>query len=514
MERGYELIRKIAGGGMGEVFVARRTGVGNFEKRVALKFLLPHLSENPELVRRFHDEARLAARMHHPNIVEIFDVGEGDGRPFIAMQLVDGVTLSRLLKEVGKKGELMPLPLVRLIATGLCEALGYAHALVDGKGRPLHVVHRDVTPGNLLVSRNGAVLLTDFGIARVRDGSMTQPGVLRGKAAYVAPEQVTHDRRVDARADLYSAALTLYEACTGAHPFKREQFADALNAVIEGQVTRLEAMRRDVTPGFANAIHRALSREPDQRFSTAREMREALIDGPVATAPELAEYVRAYCPELSQSEDLQPVEEGTRSVITVTPTQLELPERPAPPPVREEPDGTTVTRVPRARLVGLGVVLGLLALLVGWGVVVSRPAPVVLPAQQTPPQLAPRSPEPVAVVEDPAVTPVAPEPTSAPEVPEPAPEPVARVTPKPRKPPKPPPAPAAALQVGYLTADASPWAEVSLAGKVLDRTPFAKYPVPVGRHVLVFRGPDGATQKRTVTVNENEVTAVRVEFPP
>ena len=110
MERGYELIKKIAGGGMGEVFIARRTGAGDFEKRVALKLLLPHLASVPRLVQDFHAEARLAARMHHPNIVEIFDVGEADGRPFIAMQLVDGVTLSRLLRAVTKNGDRIPLP--------------------------------------------------------------------------------------------------------------------------------------------------------------------------------------------------------------------------------------------------------------------------------------------------------------------------------------------------------------------------------------------------------------------
>ena len=173
MQPGYELIKKIAGGGMGEVFVARRTGMGNFEKRVALKLLLPHLVSSPELVQRFHEEARLAARMHHPNIVEIFDVGESGGRPFIAMQLVDGVTLGKLVREAGRRGERLPLPIVRHIATGLCEALQYAHALTDGKGRALQVVHRDVTPGNILISRNGAVLLADFGLASARGAATT-----------------------------------------------------------------------------------------------------------------------------------------------------------------------------------------------------------------------------------------------------------------------------------------------------------------------------------------------------
>lgn len=489
MERGYELIRKIAGGGMGEVFVARRTGAGDFEKRVALKLLLPHLASSPKLVQDFHAEARLAARMHHPNIVEIFDVGEADGRPFIAMQLVDGVTLNRLMRAVHKRGDRIPLNLVRLIGTGLCEALSYAHALTDGQGKPLRVVHRDVTPGNVLVSRNGAVLLTDFGIARVRDGSLTDPGVLRGKAAYLAPEQVLNDAPTDARADIYSAALTLYEALTGTHPYKRESMNDALAAVIKGELPRLETLRDDLTPGLARALHQALARKPDERFNTARELREALADGPVATAPELAEFVTEYCAD-SLQQPLQPEDPsgpGTRSVVLVTPTHLELPL----PAERREGRGEG-----RARL----AILGALALLViggataWWTFQPGEPAPVAMAL-------------PVKVDPEPEL-PVEAEP-APPEIEvEPKPAPTRRPT---RRTAPPPPAPAA-VKVGYLTADASPWAEVLLLGRVIDRTPFVRYPLPVGKHTLVFRGPGGAVKERAVSVTAGKITAVRVDF--
>jgi serine/threonine-protein kinase len=494
VERGYELIRKIAGGGMGEVFVARRTGAGDFEKRVALKLLLPHLASSPKLVQDFHAEARLAARMHHPNIVEIFDVGEADGRPFIAMQLVDGVTLSRLMREVHKRGDRIPLDVIRLIGTGLCEALSYAHALTDGQGKPLRVVHRDVTPGNVLVSRNGAVLLTDFGIARVRDGSLTDPGVLRGKAAYLAPEQVLNDAPTDARADIYSAALTLYEALTGTHPYKRESMNDAVAAVIKGELPRLETLRDDLTPGLARALHQALARKPDARFNTARELREALADGPVATAPELAEFVTEYCAD-SLQQPLQPEDPsgpGTRSVVLVTPTHLELPL----PAERGEGRGEG-----RARIALIVAVPALL--LVGAGAAwtfkeepAKSAAPVevaVLPVQVEPePEVA----TPEEVVADPNPDPGPAKPTA-------------------KRPPKrvaPPPPPPASVKVGYLTADASPWAEVLLSGRVIDRTPFVRYPLPVGKHTLVFRGPGGAVQERAVSVTAGKITAVRVDF--
>ncbi|MDP3155896.1 MAG: serine/threonine-protein kinase [Archangium sp.] len=489
MERGYELIRKIAGGGMGEVFVARRTGAGDFEKRVALKLLLPHLASSPRLVQDFHAEARLAARMHHPNIVEIFDVGEADGRPFIAMQLVDGVTLSRLMREVHKRGDRLPLHLARLIGTGLCEALTYAHALTDGQGKPLRVVHRDVTPGNVLVSRNGAVLLTDFGIARVRDGSLTDPGVLRGKAAYLAPEQVLNDAPTDARADIYSAALTLFEAITGTHPFKRESMNDALVAVIKGEVPRVETLRSDITPGFAAGLHRGLARKPEDRFAVAKELREALADGPVATAPELAEYVMRYCAD-SLEQPLQPEEptgQGTRSVVMVTPTQLQLPaEIGVPAAQRRSP-------------VVFGVPVLVLLLGVGGWFALRAPEPVVVAPEV-------KVPEVIAAVE-----------VEAPPAPEP--EPVVRAIATPTPSPPPPkrvvkrvPAPPSAMRVGYLTADASPWAEVLLSGRVIDRTPFVRYPLPAGKHTLVFRGPGGAVQERAVSVSAGKITAVRVDF--
>lgn len=485
---------------MGEVFVARLTGVGNFEKRVALKFLLPHLADSAELVRRFHEEARLAARMHHPNIVEIFDVGEADGRPFIAMQLVDGVTLGRLLRDVAKQGVELPLPIVRLLGTGLCEALGYAHGLADGQGRPLQVVHRDVTPGNILVSRNGAVLLTDFGIARIHDGSMTEPGVVRGKAAYVAPEQVTRSSRVDARADVYSAALTLYEALTGVHPFKRDHFSESLKAVVEGKIEPIESLRQDVTPGLANALRKALSRKPEERFVSAKAFREALADGPVATGPELAEFVLTHCGEALEHLEGEELAEGTRSVITVTPTQLELPAQQLapPPPARSS-----------KRMVFIAVAALLLISGLSWGVYASQQQQQQQQQPLTIPSVVDPQPKPVEVaqpkldsdlpLEDPK-----PEPPSV--------KPVPTVVTKRPIPVKQQPPPTAAVKVGYLSADASPWAEVMLGGKLLDRTPFAKFPLPAGKHTLLFKGPGGETRKRTVTVNEGAVTAVRVEF--
>jgi serine/threonine protein kinase len=234
VQRRYQLIRRLAAGGMGEVFVGRLGGAGDFEKMVAVKLLQPHLVDSPDLVARFYAEARLSARMQHPNIVEVFDVGEADGRPFLAMQFVDGVSLSTALRRLHHLGKRMPLPLVRLIAVSLCEALSYAHSLTDARGARLQVVHRDVTPSNIMISKTGAVLLTDFGIARVQGGALTEPGVVRGKVAYLAPEQVLHNAPVDGRADQYSAALTLFELLCGSNPLRAGSSDATLSMVIRG----------------------------------------------------------------------------------------------------------------------------------------------------------------------------------------------------------------------------------------------------------------------------------------
>lgn len=290
----YELLKKIAEGGMGEVFVARRRGVGSFDKHVALKLMLPHLSQDAERRARFLQEARVAALMHHPNVVEIFDVGEREGRPFLAMQLVEGVTLS-VVRRAAPGGQ-FPLELARLIGLGLCEGLAYVHELADRKGQPLHLVHRDVSPGNVLVSQAGAVLLTDFGIARARDSeSLTRPGMMRGKPAWVAPEQLAANQ-ADARADQYSAALVLYELISGEHPFRTDDPKNPRDRV-STKVASLASLRADVGPKMSQALARALSLDPERRFPTIREFSAAFLDGPVGTAPALGVLVREKCGE-------------------------------------------------------------------------------------------------------------------------------------------------------------------------------------------------------------------------
>ncbi len=485
---GYELLKRLASGGMGEVFVARKSGTGDFEKRVALKLLLPHLTASSDSVKRFYAEARLAARMHHPNIVEIFDVGEAEGRPFIAMQLVEGVSLAQYLQLAKEQRLTMPLPIARAIAMAICEALAYAHDLKDPQGRPLKLVHRDVTPSNVLLSFNGAIQLTDFGIARVGEAG-TRTGSVQGKAAYVAPEQLTQEVQLDARVDLYSTAVTLYELLSFENPFRRKSQDETFAAILLGKPTPVRQHRHDVSPQMEAALQRGMSRKADQRFPDATSFRKALIDGPVASAPDLAEHLRLLTiPAAGATEDpSNPV--GTRSqVLRVTHSV-----------------SVDVTPIPQRALwpvwlaAGLGIVV---AAGLAFGAL-RQPlhTPTVEPVVEP---LAPVPPRPVVIVERPPVDSVIDPPTApTPRRPEPRPTPSR---------PKTTPPPAGELQIGYLAADAVPWADVVVDGARVDRTPFSKYPLPTGKHEVLFTAPDGRSQVKTITIAEGTVTSLRVDF--
>ncbi|MBE2250136.1 MAG: serine/threonine protein kinase [Myxococcus sp.] len=495
-KNGFELLRRLAAGGMGEVFIARKTGAADFEKHVALKLLLPHLTAMPESVRRFHAEARLAARMHHPNIVEIFDVGEAEGRPFIAMQLVEGVSLAQYLRSAREQGLTTPLPIVRAIALAVCEALAYAHGLKDAKGQPMKLVHRDVTPSNVLLSYTGGVQLTDFGIARVGEAG-TRVGAVQGKAAYVAPEQLTHEAPVDARADLYSTAVSLYELMTGQNPFRRDTQDETFAAVQRGNPPPVRQARPDASPQMEAALARALAGRPDDRFPDATTFRKAFLDGPVASAPDLADHLTLVLAPFrgALGGDEASDGPGTRSQVLRVTRNVSADETPVEQP-RRWPVAVAV-------LLGVVTVAGVVA-----GVMRREPAPLAAPVTvvEPPPPTTP-APDPVAEPPPAGEEPPAVAPESGPMPAEKLRRPVS-VTSKPKgaRPT------ATALRIGYLAADAVPWADVLVDGARVDRTPFSRYPLPVGRHQVTFVAPDGRKQQKSIAISEGATTSVRVEF--
>jgi serine/threonine protein kinase len=275
----YQLLDRIAVGGMAEVFKAKRTGAAGFEKTLAVKRILPHLSDNQEFVNMFVDEAKMVAGLSHPNIVQIFDLGQIEDSFFIAMEYVHGRDLRTILKRAKEKELRLPLDLALRIASGLSAALEFAHRKKDERGRPMEIVHRDVSPQNILISFEGDVKLADFGIAKAATkASGTDRGALRGKLLYMSPEQAW-GKSLDHRSDLFSLGLVLYEMVTEEKPFLLDH--DGSEMTILEKVRRCELVPpRSRNPRIPESLDRvvmkALQKDPEERFQDAVEMNRAL----------------------------------------------------------------------------------------------------------------------------------------------------------------------------------------------------------------------------------------------
>ncbi|RYE93287.1 MAG: serine/threonine protein kinase [Myxococcales bacterium] len=272
----YEVVQWIATGGMAEVYVGRRRGARGFTKQVALKRILPQFATDSEFVAMFTDEARLCATLTHPNLVEVFDFGEDGGELFMAMELVEGTTCARLVRAAAARGEAVPIEDALFIVLNVLRGLEYAHDAEDEDGRPLNLVHRDVSPGNVLVSRTGAVKLTDFGIVRAAHiERRTDTGQLKGKLGYMSPEQVT-GRELDRRSDLFTVGILLAELLTGRPLFSFGVELDILFRIRDADATTFLRYSGDLPPELSALVLRALAREPGDRFQSAGAFAEAI----------------------------------------------------------------------------------------------------------------------------------------------------------------------------------------------------------------------------------------------
>ncbi|MGC4114689.1 MAG: serine/threonine-protein kinase [Myxococcales bacterium] len=261
----YSLIKKLATGGMAEVFLARQKGLEGFEKLCVIKRILPHLADDQEFVSMFLNEARIAARFGHPNIAQIFDLGMEEGTYFIAMEYIHGEDLGRIMRQAWSAGTWLPLPITLRIIAQSCEGLNYAHAKADERGVPLKVVHRDVSPQNVLVSFEGSAKIVDFGIARAADQvSTTRSGAIKGKFAYMSPEQAS-GKPLDHRSDQFAIGLVLYELLTGVRPFKRDSDILTLKAAVDCDIPP-PSMVAEVPKSLDPIVMRALARVADDRY--------------------------------------------------------------------------------------------------------------------------------------------------------------------------------------------------------------------------------------------------------
>jgi serine/threonine-protein kinase len=286
----YELERFIAKGGMAEVFLARRVD-NSINGPLCVKRMLPEMMKSPEYVTMFRDEARLSQRLVHPNIVRVFDSGDVDGQLYMAMEYVDGLDVGTLQRKLRQRGEMMGVGHALRIAVEMCKGLAHAHAQTDDRGQPLKLIHRDISPQNVMISSRGEVKVTDFGIAKAAGReTRTQTGLIKGKVPYMSPEQALgHD--IDQRLDQFAAGIVAWEMLTGARLYNEKSELLTFEKIIRHPPPRPSSMRQGVSALVDGAVQRALAKSPDARFPDVAAFGNALaealaqLDTPSQLAP-------------------------------------------------------------------------------------------------------------------------------------------------------------------------------------------------------------------------------------
>src|SRR5947209_4191225 len=292
----YVLLEKIAVGGMAEVWKARMRGVEGFQKIVAIKKILPHLSDNQDFIEMFIDEAKLAAQLNHNNIIHIYDLGKIQSSYYIAMEYIDGYDLKNILKKAQERDQPISVEIALFVASKIAAALDYAHRKRDFEDREMGLVHRDVSPQNVLISDEGDIKLCDFGIAKAASkASHTQAGALKGELQYMSPEQAW-GRHIDKRSDVFALATVLFEMLTARKLFAGDNELSILEQVREARVTKPSEFNDEVTPQIDAVVLKALEKEPEKRYQTAGEMARDLDQilysfKPTPTSADLAIYM-------------------------------------------------------------------------------------------------------------------------------------------------------------------------------------------------------------------------------
>ena len=527
----YCLLQRIARGGMGEVHLGELEAPGNVRRLVAIKLLL---EANPEAQAALLSEARLAALISHPNVVQLLDAGLDDGIAWFAMEFVPGPSLAELFDAAS--GNVPPWIAARLVADA-CSALHAVHEATDRAGAALQIVHRDVTPHNILVSTSGFVKLADFGIARsALHNLLTKTGVVKGKLGYLSPEQAAGGS-VDRRSDIFSMGILLWELLTGTRLFRQATEGETMAAILRAEAPSVRERAPHVPPALDRIAERALQKDPGARYTSALEMQRALESalqgsGAHVGAPEVAQVVANVPPGAAQKAldwvRKGPVDEEPPPIESSTAVSEAL----APPgqPLRS---GRSIPR--RAAAVGVVALIG--AALIATAMAFSPKTPEPLPPRTATADL--QSPEPQrterAIVssqeERPSGRPSDPaaqamgsgrpsdpaaqamgsgrKPKSAP------PASSQRTTPTPAASAAPAPSASAVVATGTINVSARPkWALVSVDGKSVGSTPVAVSSLSAGAHVIdaVLLG-DGPAQRKTVEVEAGKIVKVHFVFP-
>ncbi|RME20328.1 MAG: PEGA domain-containing protein [Deltaproteobacteria bacterium] len=312
----YYLVDKVATGGMAEVFKAKSFSHGGFEKLLVIKRILEHLSDNEEFVEMFIDEAKITVSLQHPNIVQIYDFGRINDNYYLSMECVEGKDVKGILRKLAQRRKLLPTEFAVYIAHEMAKGLYYAHTKVDSEGRPLRIIHRDISPSNILVSYTGEVKIADFGIAKAESSAYdTQDGVLKGKFEYMSPEQAS-GAELDHRSDIFSAGIILHEMLTGRRLFKTDSDVKTLEKIKAVDILPPSALNPNVPARLDDIVMKALARDPDDRFQDARELQQALLEFSYPATPDLTrESLAHFMQELFAQEiedERARLAEGTR----------------------------------------------------------------------------------------------------------------------------------------------------------------------------------------------------------
>lgn len=350
----YHVVSKIAHGGMAEIFLALQKGEQGFQKPVVLKRILPALAQDPSFVRMLVDEAHIASTLNHSNLVQVLDLGRSADQYFLVLEFVDGWSLEQVRRRAQQAKLKLPLPLALSIVSALCRGLAYVHTR-ERQGRPLGIVHRDVTPQNVLLSQQGEVKLADFGIAKAVDKSeKSAKGVIKGKFAYMSPEQ-TRAAALDARSDLFSVGTVLYLLTTGKKPFEGATDVDVLMQVRRARPEKPSSLVKDLNPDVERFINRALRADPAKRWQSAEQMADRIdailvkLGQPSGPAP-----LKRWLETLGERDGAKPPAADAAAVtdpsiaVELGSLDLELQEV-APTIVEDDPAAVVDTRAERAR---------------------------------------------------------------------------------------------------------------------------------------------------------------------
>lgn len=543
----YSLVARLATGGMAEIFLARLQGAARFEKLVCIKRILPHLARDKQFVAMFLDEARIAARISHPNVCQVFELGEIEGSYYIAMEYLEGVPLA-CFRRGDYRGDVPDPRLVAGIAVQACEGLHHAHQLRNSDGSVMELVHRDISPQNLFVTVDGIVKVLDFGIAKIQDATVrTSTGAVKGTYAYMAPEQLRGER-VDRRTDVFALGIVMWETLMRRHLFQRDTEFLTFQAITVDPIEDVCALRPEVPAALSSVIMTALSRDREERYPTARMLGEAIASAiqPLTGSAVSEEIARAFPAELGEQAALirvareggafdldldrgPSVGHGTDLRTTPTSNQRTSSETPAsrsggggqaaatPPAPRQ------LAPMPAVRRSWRPLAIAALALAVGgagayvYARISREPAtPASRPGSTGVRAVAlPDAGLPIAVTMDAAMP--------ATEVPQidahqidapPIDAPAVQVASDKHPGLAPPPAAKPSGPPGFITIDSAPvYAVISIDGKSYGETPLVKLSLAPGRHTVHAVAPSGVPRDIRITIESGKIApALRIEW--